>query len=184
MKQDEQWTAIFFCNFRRDGYEFMWNEHHGFILTCPSNLGTGMRAGVHVRLPLLGKKVVTIRYPYFYFLIATMLIASMLVSISFIVSSSFFISSCFSFFFLPFLILFRPCRETAFCSYLKRRPRHLSREGRKGFYYLEESYARRGPHRISTPARLGRVRIETIMPRRSYAGFSFREIASPLWTLI
>merc|ERR1712202_56039 len=27
----------------------------GFILTCPSNLGTGVRAGVHVRLPLLSK---------------------------------------------------------------------------------------------------------------------------------
>jgi len=41
---------------RRDGHEFMWNEHHGYILTCPSNLGTGMRAGVHVKLPLLSQK--------------------------------------------------------------------------------------------------------------------------------
>ena len=50
--------AIIFPIFiRRDGHEFMWNEHHGFILTCPSNLGTGMRAGVHVKLPLLGEKV-------------------------------------------------------------------------------------------------------------------------------
>ena len=40
---------------KRDGYEFMWNERLGFILTCPSNLGTGLRAGVHVRLPLLSK---------------------------------------------------------------------------------------------------------------------------------
>lgn len=31
----------------------MWNEHLGFILTCPSNLGTGLRAGVHIKLPLL-----------------------------------------------------------------------------------------------------------------------------------
>jgi len=31
----------------------MWNEHLGFILTCPSNLGTGLRAGVHVKLPKL-----------------------------------------------------------------------------------------------------------------------------------
>ncbi len=23
------------------GYEFQWNEHLGYILTCPSNLGTG-----------------------------------------------------------------------------------------------------------------------------------------------
>ena len=29
---------------------FMWNEHLGYILTCPSNLGTGLRAGVHVKL--------------------------------------------------------------------------------------------------------------------------------------
>ncbi|XP_013381734.1 creatine kinase U-type, mitochondrial isoform X2 [Lingula anatina] len=37
------------------GWEFMWNEHLGYILTCPSNLGTGLRAGVHVKLPLLSK---------------------------------------------------------------------------------------------------------------------------------
>lgn len=37
------------------GWEFMWNERLGYILTCPSNLGTGLRAGVHVKLPLLGK---------------------------------------------------------------------------------------------------------------------------------
>ena len=28
-----------------DGYEFMWNEHLGYVLTCPSNLGTGLRGG-------------------------------------------------------------------------------------------------------------------------------------------
>ena len=37
------------------GWEFMWNEHLGYVLTCPSNLGTGLRAGVHVKLPLLSK---------------------------------------------------------------------------------------------------------------------------------
>uniref|UniRef100_A0A3B4WMF8 Creatine kinase U-type, mitochondrial n=1 Tax=Seriola lalandi dorsalis TaxID=1841481 RepID=A0A3B4WMF8_SERLL len=37
------------------GWEFMWNERLGYVLTCPSNLGTGLRAGVHVKLPLLGK---------------------------------------------------------------------------------------------------------------------------------
>lgn len=37
------------------GYEYMWNEHLGYILTCPSNLGTGLRAGVHVKLPKLSK---------------------------------------------------------------------------------------------------------------------------------
>ncbi|XP_038076291.1 creatine kinase U-type, mitochondrial-like [Patiria miniata] len=38
------------------GWEYMWNEHLGYVLTCPSNLGTGMRAGVHVKLPNLGKE--------------------------------------------------------------------------------------------------------------------------------
>ncbi|XP_026129994.1 creatine kinase, mitochondrial 2a (sarcomeric) isoform X2 [Carassius auratus] len=37
------------------GWEFMWNERLGYILTCPSNLGTGLRAGVHIRLPKLSK---------------------------------------------------------------------------------------------------------------------------------
>lgn len=41
--------------FKNRGYEFMWNEHLGYILTCPSNLGTGLRAGVHIKLPNLGK---------------------------------------------------------------------------------------------------------------------------------
>ncbi|CAD7679368.1 unnamed protein product [Nyctereutes procyonoides] len=31
------------------------NPHLGYILTCPSNLGTGLRAGVHIKLPHLGK---------------------------------------------------------------------------------------------------------------------------------
>ena len=52
-----------FCNglakfeegIKKDGKEFMWNEHLGFILTCPSNLGTGLRAGVHLKIPLLSK---------------------------------------------------------------------------------------------------------------------------------
>lgn len=35
--------------------EFMWNEHLGYVLTCPSNLGTGLRAGVHMKLPNLCK---------------------------------------------------------------------------------------------------------------------------------
>ncbi|XP_071960091.1 creatine kinase, flagellar-like isoform X1 [Antedon mediterranea] len=53
-----------FCNglnkvensIKKKGYTFMWNEHLGYVLTCPSNLGTGMRAGVHVKLPLLSKQ--------------------------------------------------------------------------------------------------------------------------------
>lgn len=37
------------------GHGFMWNEHLGFLLTCPSNLGTGLRGGVHLKIPLLSK---------------------------------------------------------------------------------------------------------------------------------
>ena len=37
------------------GWEFQWNKHLGYVLTCPSNLGTGLRAGVHVKLPNMGK---------------------------------------------------------------------------------------------------------------------------------
>ena len=33
----------------------MWNEHLGYVLTCPSNLGTGLRGGVHLKMPLLSK---------------------------------------------------------------------------------------------------------------------------------
>ena len=41
--------------FKERKREFMWNEHLGYVLTCPSNLGTGLRAGVHVKLPNLSK---------------------------------------------------------------------------------------------------------------------------------
>lgn len=40
---------------KKSGSEFMWNDHLGFVLTCPSNLGTGLRAGVHVKIPNLSK---------------------------------------------------------------------------------------------------------------------------------
>jgi len=39
-----------------DGFEYMYSEHLGYILTCPSNLGTGIRAGVHIKIPLLSKR--------------------------------------------------------------------------------------------------------------------------------
>ena len=53
-----------FCNglnkveaaMKSKGYEYMWNEHLGYVLTCPSNLGTGLRGGVHVKLPNLSKE--------------------------------------------------------------------------------------------------------------------------------
>jgi creatine kinase len=33
------------------GKDFMHNDHLGYILTCPSNLGTGLRAGCMVKIP-------------------------------------------------------------------------------------------------------------------------------------
>lgn len=36
---------------RAAGKDFMHNDHLGWVLTCPSNLGTGLRAGTMVRLP-------------------------------------------------------------------------------------------------------------------------------------
>lgn len=41
--------------FKKAGHPFMWNEHLGYVLTCPSNLGTGLRGGVHVKLANLSK---------------------------------------------------------------------------------------------------------------------------------
>ncbi|KAJ8399835.1 hypothetical protein AAFF_G00405650 [Aldrovandia affinis] len=41
--------------FKQKNSAFMCNEHLGYVLTCPSNLGTGLRAGVHVKLPKLSK---------------------------------------------------------------------------------------------------------------------------------
>jgi len=57
----ETWKR--FCNainqveeiMKADGYEYMYSEHLGYILTCPSNLGTGIRAGVHIKIPNLVK---------------------------------------------------------------------------------------------------------------------------------
>jgi protein-arginine kinase len=42
---------------KQNGYAFMHNEHHGFIGTCPSNLGTGLRASMFVKLEKLGQNV-------------------------------------------------------------------------------------------------------------------------------
>jgi creatine kinase len=36
-----------------DGIEFATDENFGFVTSCPSNLGTGMRASVHVKIPNL-----------------------------------------------------------------------------------------------------------------------------------
>jgi len=40
---------------KKRGYEYMHNEHLGYVLACPSNLGTGIRAGVHAKIPLLSQ---------------------------------------------------------------------------------------------------------------------------------
>merc|ERR1712008_38141 len=36
---------------KEQGHDFMHNEHLGWVLTCPSNLGTGLRAGCMVKVP-------------------------------------------------------------------------------------------------------------------------------------
>lgn len=38
-----------------EGREYMYDEHLGFVCTCPSNLGTGLRASVMIKLPELAK---------------------------------------------------------------------------------------------------------------------------------
>jgi creatine kinase/arginine kinase len=35
---------------------FAHDDHLGYITSCPTNLGTGLRASVHINLPKLGKK--------------------------------------------------------------------------------------------------------------------------------
>merc|ERR1712024_113170 len=40
---------------KQNGHEIMWNEHLGYVLTCPSNLGTGVRAGDHIKIPLVSE---------------------------------------------------------------------------------------------------------------------------------
>eukprot|EP00055_Hartaetosiga_balthica_P007740 m.27106 g.27106 ORF g.27106 m.27106 type:complete len:568 (-) comp5913_c0_seq1:103-1806(-) len=37
------------------GYEYAYNDHLGYIHSCPTNCGTGMRASVHVKLPNVSK---------------------------------------------------------------------------------------------------------------------------------
>jgi len=41
---------------KENGYDFMHNDHLGFVLTCPSNLGTGLRAGALIKLPNLSAR--------------------------------------------------------------------------------------------------------------------------------
>merc|ERR1711887_15030 len=72
MQKDGNMKQVFtrFCDglnkfesaIKSQGYDFMWNEHLGYVLTCPSNLGTGVRCGVHVKIPHVseGKHFLTI----------------------------------------------------------------------------------------------------------------------------
>merc|ERR1719199_2132099 len=41
---------------KKEGYDFMHNDHLGYVLVCPSNLGTGLRASVMVKIPLLSAR--------------------------------------------------------------------------------------------------------------------------------
>jgi len=43
-------------SFKKQGLSFMHNEHLGYVLTCPSNLGTGLRCGAMVNLPKLSER--------------------------------------------------------------------------------------------------------------------------------
>ena len=38
-----------------DGIEFATSDKYGYVTSCPSNLGTGMRASVHIKVPNLTK---------------------------------------------------------------------------------------------------------------------------------
>merc|ERR1712117_387123 len=40
---------------KNEGYDFMHSDHLGYILTCPSNLGTGLRAGAMMLIPNLSQ---------------------------------------------------------------------------------------------------------------------------------
>ena len=47
--------------------KFAHNDHLGYITSCPTNLGTALRASVHIKLPLLAKdmdkfKAITKKY--------------------------------------------------------------------------------------------------------------------------
>ncbi|MCB0034135.1 MAG: hypothetical protein KDE51_08955 [Anaerolineales bacterium] len=41
------------CNLLEQAFHFAADERYGFLTSCPSNLGTTMRAGVHINLPHL-----------------------------------------------------------------------------------------------------------------------------------
>lgn len=38
---------------KSNGLSFMWNQHFGYLVTCPKDLGTSLRASIQVKLPML-----------------------------------------------------------------------------------------------------------------------------------
>lgn len=65
MQQGGDMKAVFtrFCRgineverlIQSKGWEFQRSDNLGYILTCPSNIGNGLRCGVHVKIPLLSQ---------------------------------------------------------------------------------------------------------------------------------
>merc|ERR1712083_1017955 len=49
-------TSVIQKVLKEAGYDFMHNDHLGFVLTCPSNLGTGLRAGAMTQIPLFSAR--------------------------------------------------------------------------------------------------------------------------------
>ena len=47
---------------KKAGYAYAHNDHLGYITSCPSNVGTGLRASVMLRLPKLYKVRTCLHY--------------------------------------------------------------------------------------------------------------------------
>jgi len=66
MEEGDNIKNIFrrFCNatqaiqtvLKKNGHDFMHNEHLGFIAACPSNVGTGLRGGSMMKIPLFSSR--------------------------------------------------------------------------------------------------------------------------------
>jgi arginine kinase len=44
------------CELIQKVVKFSYDEQLGYITSCPTNLGTALRASVHIKLPKLGKQ--------------------------------------------------------------------------------------------------------------------------------
>lgn len=58
MEQGSDIAAVFnrlagFLSFLEEQIDFAQDPRYGYLTACPSNIGTAMRAGVHIRLPML-----------------------------------------------------------------------------------------------------------------------------------